>query len=401
MAALIFLAVYVYLAVTTGYLLILALAGRWGKTLKYNCNAVKKNIVVVIPAYKEDIIIVETVQQALAHNYPHSCFTVLVIADTLQEETLQQLRNLPVQVLQVAFDISTKAKSLHAALHVLPHNFYDIAVILDADNIMADDCLEKINDAFCKGSKAVQCHRIAKNSSNAIALLDAISGEINTNLFRRGPAALGLSAAPAGSGMAIDYMLLGQIYSQARVLYTTAEDREVDVQLMKAKVPVVYIDDAYVYDEKVADRHAFKKQRTRWLEAQLRHCLRFFEKDMKSAPRTADYYNKFFQTLLLPRLLYLLVFGIIVVLLCIKKAFGFPVFYPRPLLWIALVAVYCIVLLVSIPLHYYTRKTLYAVASIPVLMAAMVAALLGMKKNRKEFLHTSKTITVNKPGNTS
>jgi hypothetical protein len=49
---------------------------------------------------------------------------------------------------------------------------------------------------------AVQGHRTAKNTNNSWAILDAISEEINNNIFRKGHRVLGLSSAIIGSGMA-------------------------------------------------------------------------------------------------------------------------------------------------------------------------------------------------------
>ena len=43
---------------------------------------------------------------------------------------------------------------------------YDLAVVLDADNIMENGVLDKMSQAFRSGYKAIQCHRTAKNSSS-------------------------------------------------------------------------------------------------------------------------------------------------------------------------------------------------------------------------------------------
>ena len=51
--------------------------------------------------------------------------------------------------------MSMKSKSINKALYSLTESDIEIAVILDADNIMADDCLEKINDASNRGCMAV------------------------------------------------------------------------------------------------------------------------------------------------------------------------------------------------------------------------------------------------------
>ena len=380
---------FIYLAISIFYFLVIAIAGRFGKLPVYHSSISKKNIAVIIPSYKEDAIIIDTARKAAAHNYPLANFQVLVVADKLQPETVAQLRQIPVTVLEA--DVNMKSRSVNAALHYLDAGQFDIAVILDADNVMGKDCLEKINDAFHHGCQAVQCHRTAKNQQTSVALLDAISEEININLFRRGPAVLGISAAPIGSGMAFSFNLLKDIFSVDHILTNPGEDREIDMQLMKHRIFMHFIDDAYVYDEKVANAGVFEKQRVRWLEAQLNHVKRFFDTDMKDAPRTMTYFVKFFQNLLLPRLLLIMVLGLFFILLALQWSFSFNILFPAPVYWLSLIAAYGLVLILSVPGRFYSANTLKAVMQVPVLMLAMIKAILKIKTGRKEFLHTPKT----------
>ncbi len=266
-------------------------------------------------------------------------------------------------------------------------------MILDADNIMAPGCLEKINDAFDKGYRAVQCHRTAKNKNTPVAILDAISEEININLFRRGPAVLGLSAAPVGSGMAFEFEMLKDIFSSESILNNPGEDREIDIQLMKRGIRMEFIDDAYVLDEKVSSAGVFEKQRVRWLEAQVNHLRRFFEPDLKSVPKNSNYINKFFQNLLLPRVLSLFLFSLFFFLIVMQWIFHFTVLFPPVSAWLACMFAYAFMLLISIPGIFYNTTTLKAVLYVPVLMLSMIRALLKVRKNRKEFLHTPKSFT--------
>ncbi|MEO6315098.1 MAG: glycosyltransferase family 2 protein [Chitinophagaceae bacterium] len=380
--------VFIYLAVSIAYFLVIAIAGRFGKLPVYGVSVVKKNIVVVIPSYKEDNVIVDTALKAAAHNYDAAHFEVLVVADKLQPETVARLRQIPVTVLEAS--VNMKSRSVHAALHHLEATNFDIVVILDADNIMGDGCLEKINDAFHHGCEAVQCHRTAKNQQTAVALLDAISEEININLFRRGPAVVGLPAAPIGSGMAFTFSLLKEIFSVEHILSNPGEDREIDMQLMKRKIFMHFIDDAFVYDEKVASSGVFEKQRVRWLEAQLNHIKRFFDPEMKNAPKNITYFFKFFQNLLLPRLLLIMLLGLIFLWLGIQLIFSFNVLVPSALYWLTLIIGYALVLVLSVPGRFYTTDTLKAVGQVPVLMLSMIKAIFKMKSGRKEFLHTPK-----------
>src|SRR5450432_3584255 len=276
-------AVFLYLTANTLYLFVIALCGRLIRNKPYQPIADKLQIAVLIPCYKEDHIILDTAGQAKNHNYPGNRFTITVIADKLKAETLEKLRMIPVHVLEV--DLNMKARSVHAAFESQYILDADIVMILDADNIMKSDCLEIVNAAIQSGCAAVQCHRTAKNKNTEVALLDAMSEEININLFRRGPSLAGLSAAPIGSGMAFKTALIRDIFSSKEILDNPGEDREIDMQLMRRKIKMEFLDDALIYDEKVATARVFEKQRIRWLEAQANHVKRFFDAEDRKSTR--------------------------------------------------------------------------------------------------------------------
>jgi len=382
-------AVFIYFTANTLYLFVMALFGRLSKARRYNIQNTKHQIAVLIPSFREDQIIVDTALQITEHDYPGSRFTVTVIADKLKPETLQRLQQIPVNVLEV--NLGMKSRSLHAALESPNIRDSEIVMILDADNIMAPGCLEKVNAAFHAGIRAMQCHRTAKNKNSEVALLDAMSEEINTNLFRRGPAYAGLSATPNGSGMAFDTKLIRDIFSSREILDNPGEDREIDMQLIQRKIKMEFLDDAFILDEKVSTAGVFEKQRIRWLEAQVNHVRRFFDGDMKTAQKTIIFVNKFFQNLLLPRVLTLVVFSNIIVILLIQHYFHLPLIRPSLAVWLTMMGLYIFTLLISIPRIFYSTRTLWAMSRLPLLMYAMMRAVLQMKKKRREFIHTPKT----------
>ncbi len=276
------LIVFIYTGLSVVYLFVFAIAGRFGNLRKYSVAEKKAMIAVLIPSYKDDSVILDTAQQALKQSYPSERYTVTVIADQLQPETIRQLKELPLNVVEVSFDVSMKAKSLNVAFHQLPSDVYDIAMILDSDNIMNQDCLEKVNHAFQQGWEVIQCHRAAKNKNTAVAILDALSEEVNNTIFRRGHRVAGFSCTLIGSGMAFRYELLKDIFALPEIQNNPGEDREVDIQLVKKNIVVEYLDDAYVFDEKVQRKEVFEKQRTRWLGTQVEQASRFFKKDLLS-----------------------------------------------------------------------------------------------------------------------
>jgi cellulose synthase/poly-beta-1,6-N-acetylglucosamine synthase-like glycosyltransferase len=191
--------------------------------------------------------------------------------------------------------------------------------------------------------------------------------------------------------MAFDTTLIRDIFSSREILENPGEDREIDMQLIQRKIKMEFLDDAFIYDEKVATAGVFEKQRIRWLEAQVNHVRRFFDDDMKTAQKTIFFVNKFFQNLLLPRVLTLVVFSIIITILLIQHYFQLPLIRPSFAVWVSMMGLYLLTLLISIPRIFYSAKTLWAMSRLPLLMYAMMRAVVQMKKKRREFIHTPKS----------
>lgn len=294
------LLIFIYLFCSITYLLVVAIAGLMYREEPIPEASEYSRILVLIPSFRDDHIICHTVQEAIAHNYPREKFDLMVVADALQPVTVQELRHLGASVLEVSTRM--KSRSIHAALETLLPGQYELVILLDADNIMKPDCLRLVNNAFQAGHPAIQCHRTAKNEQTSVALLDAISEEINNHLFRQGQQALGFSAAPSGSGMAFEFNLLKAIFNWKPILENPGEDREIDMQLLKRGIQMHYLPEAWVLDEKVASHDVFEKQRLRWLEAQWYHLRMFWEPDMVGIRKDRHYYNKLVQNLLLPGL---------------------------------------------------------------------------------------------------
>ena len=260
------LAIFIYLGSTVIYLLVFGIAGHFSYRLPLFRQMRKRKFAVLIPAYKEDGVICDTAAEALKQSYSIGTFDVVVIADSLKDETIEKLSSLDVKTVVVSFEKSTKSKALNKAMEVIGDD-YDVALILDADNVMAPGFIEKINESFNRGFKVVQGHRISKNMNTPFAILDSISEEINNHIFRKAHRNLGLSAALIGSGMAFEYGMFKTIMSEITAI--GGFDKELEMTLLKNNVTIEYQPDAYVLDEKVQNSEVFVNQRRRWLSAQV------------------------------------------------------------------------------------------------------------------------------------
>ncbi len=385
--------VQVLLLVSTGlatiYILVYAVAGLFYTQPPYPVAARFRKMAVLIPGYKEDGVIVEVARQALGQSYPAKSFDVVIIADSFQPETLARLREMPIKVIEVSFEKSTKAKALNKAMEQLGDD-YDIAVVLDADNVMAIDFLVKVNKVFEKDYLAVQGHRTAKNMNTSLALLDAVSEEINNHIFRKGHRVAGLSSAIIGSGMAFRYGYFKKM--MASVTAVGGFDKEIELKMLKAGDKIEYLDDAYVYDEKVQKAEVFSNQRRRWLSAQ----LHYFRQDFISALKdlltkgNVDYFDKALQFIQPPRILLLgavLMFGAFF-LLCNSIFGGAPWL---SITWISVIAACLLSFLLSVPRSFYNTRTLKAMASLPKGMLLMLGSLLRIRGANQKFIHTQHT----------
>lgn len=266
-----------YLLFNVLVILVSTLAGWLGKAddIATSTQARRlRRIAVLIPAYKEDKVILDSVQVNLQQNYPAELYDIFVIADSFKAETLEQLAHYPVKTIVVEFEKSTVSKSITYALNAIPEDEYEIVVVSDADNHMATDFLQRINLAFDNGWRAVQGHRVAKNTNTSVAIFDAMNEEVNNHIFRAGQRALGTSSALIGSGMAFEPRAMKHAMNQIRTM--GGYDKELEMNLLVEGIKIGYLKDAYIYDEKVQNLEVFERQRTRWIAAQIQFVSMYF-----------------------------------------------------------------------------------------------------------------------------
>ena len=189
---------FTLLALCVCYLLSYAIASKFYRTPHFPEARKLRRFVVFFPAYKEDRVIVSSVRSFLQQDYPQELFDIIVISDRMQPSTNEDLRSLPIRLLIADYQDSSKAKALTMAVDSIRNEHYDIAVVMDADNLTSPDFLAEVNRAFDSGIRSVQAHRTGKNLNTDISILDGISEEINNGIFRSGHNALGLSAALSG-----------------------------------------------------------------------------------------------------------------------------------------------------------------------------------------------------------
>ncbi len=384
-----------YLNANVAYIFLFSLISGFSRPQQKKKNDKQNRFVLLYPAYKGDAVILSSIKEGRNQSYPNALFELLVIADKLKPETIAELKELGAQVVEVNFENSTKSKSLNAGLATLSEKDYDYAVIMDIDNVMHPEFLENLNHGLADNPLIAQAHRVAKNMDTDMAILDALSEEINNSIFRKAHTQVGLSSALIGSGIAMQFLPFKTLMGEVQAI--GGFDKEMEVRLLKAKEHIDYIEYALVYDEKVQDAEIFENQRKRWLSAQFHYLRNSFFDSLKALifKGNIDYFNKVFQFLLLPRVLLLgLTFAVGGIALVLTLVYGFKEGYQNDFITINVRGLISLPLVVLFSLYQATpkylrkKRTLVALRQIPLTFWVLFRTLFKLKGANKKFIHT-------------
>lgn len=393
------LLLWLIIAANVMYVLFFALASHLPKkTHLPSAISHQPFFLVLIPAYHEDTVIINTVESFLLQDYPQDFYQLCVISDHMEATTNEKLAAFPITLLQPTFEQSSKAKALQYAIynfHLSSFNFQfpNYVVILDADNIVAADFLSRLSQ-IARPNIAIQCHRTAKNANNDIAALDGLSEEINNSIFRKGHNRIGMSSALIGSGMCFDYEWFK---NNVNKLDSAVEDRELEALLMKQGIFIQYAEDIHVYDEKVSNGNNFQRQRLRWMTGQVQALYQMLPYIPKAIfTGNINYINKTIQQALIPRSILLAIIPLFSILsLLYYYVLPFPSYiihlpsYAFHLKWWGLFTTICFVLFAATPKSLRHQLISRKLLALPSLVWKMFHNIVNIDHNNKEFIHTT------------
>ena len=306
-----------------------------------------------------------TINSILGQTYPQRMFDVTVIADHEDEITMFHLAQQPVTLLTPNYLKSSRTKSLQLAVNNLPQfKIYDVAIILDAGDVVEPEFLEQINDAYeSAGTKAIQTHKLSFNRDTVSARLSAIFEEINNSIFRRGHISIGLPCAMQSSGNAFDFDWLKGYLQSAKSDWS---DKEMEAALTRQHIYIDFFDKIVVYGEKVRKAEDFNKQHRSWILTQYKTFIR----NVRYLPaaivnRHYDLLDKLFQWMLLPRIVMMAV----IIFMCVITPF---IFFTIAVKWWALFAIVLFVFAMATPNYLVDDKWDVTFFKIPVVFMSSI-----------------------------
>lgn len=305
--------------------------------------------IILIPTHHNGKSVLMTVKSILGQSYPMRQFDITVIADKEDEMTLFHLAQQPITLLTPNFEKNSRIKSLQLAINNLPQfKIYDVAIILEAGDVVEPEFLHQMNDAYeSAGTKAIQTHKLSLNRDTVTARLSAVFEEINNSIFRRGHISVGLPTAMQSSGNAFDFNWLKEYLQYAKPYWA---DKELEATLTRQHIYIDYFDNIFVYGEKSREADDFNRQHLGWIWAQWKTIFRNI-RYLPAAIMNRHYYllDKLLQWMLIPRMIMMLV----IIVMCIIVPF---IYMTAALKWWALFAIVVLIFAIATPNYLVDEK---------------------------------------------
>mgnify|MGYP000299497646 CR=1 FL=1 len=270
------LLVQIVLACIGGYQLLLSCFG-WFRRKTYARFAPQKSFAILIAAHNEEKVIGALLDNLKQLNYPAQLYDVFVICDNCNDRTADIARQHGVHACErhnlekrgKGFAIEWMLKELWQYSRE-----YDGVVMLDADNLVAQDYLLHMNNDLCNGSQVIQAYLDTKNPHDSwVTSAYAITYWYCNRLWQLPRSNLRLANFLGGTGMCFDSSLLKSIGWGATSL---VEDLEFTMKCVQKGINPSFNYNAKVYDEKPLTFQASFKQRLRWMQGHFVVARKYF-----------------------------------------------------------------------------------------------------------------------------
>ncbi len=233
----------------------------------------KKNhkYAICIAARNEEKVIGNLLESINMQKYPKELITTFVIADNCTDHT-KEVAEKNGAIVYERFDEIHKTKGF--ALQYLFKNIekdygtksFEGYFIFDADNLLKEDYIEKMNNAFDSGCKIITSYRNSKNfDENVIASTYALHWLRSIRFNHRGRSVMRLATNIQGTG----FLFANEIVSHGWNYTSLTEDRALTADAVAQGYQITYQNEAMFYDEQPVSLKIALRQRLRWSKGHL------------------------------------------------------------------------------------------------------------------------------------
>jgi cellulose synthase/poly-beta-1,6-N-acetylglucosamine synthase-like glycosyltransferase/peptidoglycan/xylan/chitin deacetylase (PgdA/CDA1 family)/spore germination protein YaaH len=241
----------------------LAIIERWQERHATYDASYSPTVAVIVPAYNEERVILQTITSLLASDHPPG-FEIVVVDDGSSDDTYSRvIENFSEEPRVRAFCKPNGGKA-SALNYGVARTDAEIVIALDADTIFARDTISKLVRHFCNPKVgAVAGNAKVGNRINLLTRWQALEYITSQNLDRRAFDALNCITVVPGAVGAWRRELLLEAGGFTHL--TLAEDADLTMTIRKLGYSIAYEDEAIGLTEAPDTVRAFIRQRFRWM----------------------------------------------------------------------------------------------------------------------------------------
>ncbi|MGB4398360.1 MAG: glycosyltransferase [Daejeonella sp.] len=222
--------------------------------------ATEADYAIIVTAYEQTDLLPSVVDSILKLNYQN--YLIYVVADKCDVSNLN-FTDPKVILLRPETTLSSNIKSHFYAIDRF-QRMHERVTIIDSDNLVDPEYLNKLDLMFNQGYKAVQGVREAKNLNTHYACLDAARDMYYRLIDNKVLFEIGSSATLSGSGMAFTTELYKDCLESSNI-EGAGFDKVLQFEILKRDNRIAFAEQAIVYDEKTSRPEQLVKQRARWI----------------------------------------------------------------------------------------------------------------------------------------
>lgn len=222
---------------------------------------------VLISARNEELVIGNLLDSISAQDYPSSLVRVSVVADNCTDKTAKVARAHGAIVYERFNDkLVGKGYALEYLLDRIGEEYgdvFDAYMVFDADNLLSEDYISRMNETFSDGYRIITSYRNSKNyGDNWISAGYALWFLREAKYLNNARYLLGTSCAVSGTGFMFSREILKSCGGWP--FHLLVEDIEFTIHNIVSGEKVGYCPRAVLYDEQPTKFSQSWKQRMRW-----------------------------------------------------------------------------------------------------------------------------------------
>ena len=240
-------------------------------TRKFKPAKKQHKYAILIAARNEKYVIGNLLDSIKKQDYPSDLLTTFVVADNCTDDTATIARRHGA-ICYERFDEEHKTKgfALKYLLEQIEKDYgrmsFEGYFIFDADNLLNQNYITKMNDAFDSGEKIITSYRNTKNfDENWIASTYALHWIRSIRANHRARSVLRLATNIQGTG----FLFASEIVKNGWKYTSLTEDRALTADAVAQGYQITYQDEAEFFDEQPTSLKVALRQRLRWSKGHL------------------------------------------------------------------------------------------------------------------------------------